>query len=414
MSALRAVWADGFGEGLRSPAEIERLVAFAVHAGLTALVVQVTRRGDAMANDLPLPRADADLAAPPFDPLAEVCDRAHAAGLAVHGWLAVTPAGDGPRPPARLAGWLTRRADGAERDANGVWHLDPGLDEVAVHTAELAAALAARYPVDGVSLDRVRYPEGWDGGKDAGWDGGKDAAWGYHPTALARYAAEAAGAGPSGTVATGEPPSPHDADWQAWRRQRVTALVVDVAAAVRAVRPEVTVSVNGCCFGGLERGWKASRPYTELGQDWVGWLADGVVDRVLAMNYRGDADDADLAGNTPAHALRGEGAVAEVADIHRLRARFDDWARLAVAAGGQRAVVGSGLYLHRVAESAAQAARALTIEAADACSGGWCGFSYRTPSRAVLRGDADPGAEREALAAELVKLVPPVPKRSAG
>lgn len=385
---MRAVWADAFGEGLRSPEEIDRLVDFAVAAGLDALVVQATRRGDAFARKLGLPPADDALAPPPFDPMTVVCERAQAAGVAVHAWISVTPVGEGAAPPEQFAPLVCRRADGVETDPHGIVHLDPALPAARDHVAGVAATLAARYPVHGISLDRVRYPDAATPGV---------AEWGYHPEALERFAADGGGVGV---------PAPGDPSWQAWRRQQVTALVDEVADAARGARPGVEVSVNGCCVGGLEGGWEVSRPYRELGQDWVGWLRSGLVDRVLAMNYRGDADDADLAPDARSSERPLPGAVAEHADPVRLCARFDDWARLAVGAGGDRAVVGTGLYLHSTADSLGHAARAMAFDVSGRRSGGWCGFSYRTPSRAVLRGVGDAAADRAELAAGLRGLAP--------
>lgn len=381
---MRGVWVDAFGEGIRSPGEVAALVDVAVTAGLDTLVVQVTRRGDALAGALPLPRADADLAPPPFDPLAAVCERAHGAGLAVHAWLAATPIGQDGTAPVDPAEWLSRHVDGTERDRHGIAHLDPGHPDARAFVAECAATLAECYPVDGVNLDRVRYPDSVH----------HDAAdWGYNPVALERYRAHAG---------TGAPPDPHDLGWQAWRREQVTALVAETAARVHAVRDGVVVSSTGVCFGGLERGWAASRAWVECGQDWPGWLRARTVDRVLVMNYRGDADDADLVARAPAGAdLQAEGAVAELVDPGVLRARFDDWARLAIDAGDGHAVLGTGLYLQGVEDHAALVRHALTLTVDGQRGGGWCGFSYRTPSRAVLRGQRTAAHEWVTLAREL-------------
>lgn len=375
---MRGVWVDAFGEGIRSPAEVAELVDFASAAGLDTVVVQVTRRGDTFANALPLTRADAELAPGPFDPLAAVCARAQDAGLAVHAWLSATPIAQEHAPAPGHGPWLSRRADGTPRDRHGIAHLDPGHPDARAFVASCAATLARHYPVAGVNLDRVRYP---------------GRAWGYNAVALSRYA-DRAGAG--------GPPTPDDAPWQAWRRAQVTALVDETAAAVRAVRDDVTVSTTGACFGGLEDGWEASRPFAGCGQDWVGWLRDARVGRVLVMNYRGDADDADLVTQAPDRAdLRAEGAVAGVAAPAMLRARFDDWARLAIGAGGERAVLGTGLYLSDVAASAEWGRHVLRLTVEGQRAGGWCGFSYRTPSRRVLLGRCAAREERARLAREL-------------
>ncbi|QBI19218.1 hypothetical protein ER308_06470 [Egibacter rhizosphaerae] len=384
------VWVDGFGTGVRTPDEVADLVEFAHTAGLDTLVVQVTRRGDALANELPLPRADADLAPPPFDPLAAVCEAARPAGIAVHAWLAVTPVAQRAAPPSWAVPMLCRRLDGTDSDRHGIAHLDPGHPETGTTIAEIARATVANYPVDGVSLDRVRYPEvAHDDPSQHG-----TALWGANLVALERFRDEA------GRDLEG----PHDPLWQDWRRRQVGAIVDTVAEAVRGARSDATVSVNGCCHGGLGGGWVASRPYTELGQDWVGWLTEGRVDRVLAMNYRGDADDAGLVrfGDLPDDvAATTEGAAAVLAPRAALDQRWTDWAALAIRAGSSRTVLGTGCYLQSVAASAREAIRSLDLRVDGAGAGGWCGFSYRTPSRVALHDPEVAPRERARLAAAL-------------
>lgn len=115
-----------------------------------------------------------------------------------------------------------------------------------------------------------------------------------------------------------------------------------------------------------------------------------VVSDSLAMGALADRTP----GDAPAEARHGEGAVGERTDSAWLGARFEDWGRLAVAGGGERAVMGNGWCLHLMAGSIRPTARAR--ESVHGARGGWCGFSYPTPFRAVLFGDA--AVERVALA----------------
>ena len=378
---MLGVWVDAFGEGFRTPQEVDDLVRWASEAGLDTLVVQVGRRGDAFANHLPLPRADGDVAPWPFDPLSAVCERAGEVGIGVHAWLGVTPVAQGRDPASRFEPWLSRRHDGQQRDGHGISHLDPGHPEARKFVATCAATIAERYPVAGVCLDRVRYPESERQGA---------AEWGYNPAALSAYGAAR--------------PDPADEAWQSWRRAQVTALVDQTMAAVRAVRGDVEVSTTATCFGGMAGGWTTSRPWIECGQDWRGWLRDRRVDRVLLMNYRGDRDDADLAPASTSVDLTREGAVAQVVGADRLRHRFDEWAALAVAAGGRRVIMGTGLYLADTDHSVELAGHALGLDVDGDRAGGWCGFSYRTPSRAVLVGERPAADERDRLAVGLRRV----------
>jgi hypothetical protein len=58
------------------------------------------------------------------------------------------------------------------------------------------------------------------------------------------------------------------------------------------------LSVNGTtyAYGPVSYGgWEKARPYTNVLQDWKGWLGEGTVDTVTAMNYK----RTDHAGGTP-------------------------------------------------------------------------------------------------------------------
>src|SRR5216683_2577024 len=53
----RALWVDAFHDGLKSPAQVEKVVADAHRANLNALIVQVRKAGDAYFNRSDEPRA---------------------------------------------------------------------------------------------------------------------------------------------------------------------------------------------------------------------------------------------------------------------------------------------------------------------------------------------------------------------
>src|ERR1700738_3743903 len=95
-SQYRALWVDAFHDGMKSPAQVEKLVADAHRANLNALIVQVRKAGDAYFNVSDEPRAS-DIQGPPdFDPLAYVIRLAHASTprIEVHAWLNTFFAGE--------------------------------------------------------------------------------------------------------------------------------------------------------------------------------------------------------------------------------------------------------------------------------------------------------------------------------
>src|SRR4029077_5547079 len=85
----RALWVDAFHDGIKSPAQVEKLVADAHRANINALIVQVRPRGASYFNIPDEPRATDIQGAADFDPLEYVIRLAHAATprIEVHAWL---------------------------------------------------------------------------------------------------------------------------------------------------------------------------------------------------------------------------------------------------------------------------------------------------------------------------------------
>ncbi len=306
----RAVWVHLFDATLKTRDGIRRVVADLVSADATAVIAEVVRRHDAYYDSAVLPRtADPELE-PGLDVLAALVEEAHAAGLEVHAWVPVAPTwheqyaglpapagwvatAHGPDAP-EADRWVTRTVDGAWEP-----YLDPALPEVRAHVAAVVGEIAERYPVDGIHLDYVRYAS---------------AEHGYHPAALARYAAE--------TGATGTP-ALEDPAWSDWRRAQVTELVRAARDAVRATGSSAVVSAAVIAWGDGPGGpttpsFADTRAYQDTLQDWPSWAAHGVVDAVLPMDYfrESDADqaawlrtwlafEADLAQRTGARVVPG-------------------------------------------------------------------------------------------------------------
>lgn len=345
---LRGLWVDAFGPGFKTPAEVDRLVRDARALGVNALFVQAVRRGDCYCSRSSLPRTEDPDVAPGFDPLADVVAKARAAGIQVHAWMIANALWREPVPPQDPAhafnlhgpnaagrdSWLSVRDDGAVRPGADVF-LDPGHPDVPAYVADAAASLVRNYAVDGVQLDRIRYP-------DSG-DPGFRALWGYNPTALERFAR---------LTGRTDRPAPDDPAWSDWRRAQVTAMVRRVYAAVKRERPEVWVSAAAITYGAgpADRdAFEATRTYTEVLQDWPSWLDEGIVDLVVLMNYKRD--------HVPEQA-----------------ASYDAWNRFAASLGYPgRVATGAALYLNRPGGSVAQLQRALATPGL----AGWVGYSYR-------------------------------------
>ena len=165
---MRALWVEAQASALKSPDSVQKLVADARGAGFNTLFVQVRRNGDALYRSQIVP-ADPGLAKD-FDPLGFLIRQARTGGapLKVHGVLTmcrVWSNADGTPPDNHVAKqhaeWLTRQPNGKEQFGAGageLW-LDLGVAEAQDHMALIAADLARHYDLDGIVLDRLRYPD---------------------------------------------------------------------------------------------------------------------------------------------------------------------------------------------------------------------------------------------------------------
>ena len=387
---LRALWVDAFGDGIYTEAQIDELVAYTKGANLNAIIAQVVRRGDCLCSRSIAPRSEAPLAPLPFDPLQSLITKAHAQGIQVHAWViatAIWKSGAPPRAaehvfnqhgPSRPGrdNWTTYRSDGALLAA-GDYHLDPGHPDAADWLARLVASIVANYDVDGVNLDRIRYPDENIGGAPS---------WGYNPTALARFQA-----------ATGrsDRPAAADAQWAQWRRDQITAMVRRVYLESFAVKPRVQVSIDGIAYGGFPAGgWERTRAYSEQLQDWRGWLQEGIVDLAIPMNYKRDS----ITGGSGDQ-----------------RVMYDQWSQFTKDNQfGRQSAIGSAIYLNEIGDSIRQIREAVAPSAAGNTAAGWVGYSYRTPDSQTNAGTRSGAVGRGLLAHALTQpstydaITPPI------
>ena len=241
---LRGIWVDAYGEGFKTPAEIDTLIRDAQALNLNALFVQVVRRGDCYCLRSSLPVSSDPALAAGFDPLAALVERAHAAGLQVHAWVVTLALWGSDAPPPDPAhaynlhgpdapeaeSWLNVRYDGVTRPQGDVY-LDPGVPAVADYLAEAVVSIVDNYNVDGVTFDRLRYPD---------FNEGDAPSWGYNPVSLARFAAET---GVDGL------PHPTDETWTAWRRGQVTLLERRLYLGAKRADPTVWVGAATIAYG---------------------------------------------------------------------------------------------------------------------------------------------------------------------
>ena len=300
----RALWVTR--TTLTSPESIKQMVAAAGAGGFNTLLVQVRGRGDAYYLGTTEPRASEIAARPAFDPLAVVLEEAHAAGLKVHAWVAVNlvssavslpPSRDhviyrAPewlmvprelaaemkkidlRSPAylgRLARWT--RAHTATVEGLYTSPLHPAAQD---HAATVLGEIAAKYPIDGVHLDYIRFPnDDFD----------------YSPSAMEQFKGsiqadltdrERKEAAAREILDPAAYPNLFPERWSDFRRARLTSLVIKLRTAVKTARPAAIVSAAVIP--------DAQAAFANRLQDWRGWIDQSLLDVICPMAYTTDSD----------------------------------------------------------------------------------------------------------------------------
>jgi uncharacterized lipoprotein YddW (UPF0748 family) len=291
---------------LTSPEGVRTMVDEAARAGFNTLIVQVRGRGDAFYRSSVEPRSDALRDQPPaFDPLAVVLEEAHARGLEVHAWLNTflvwDETSDLPADPTHLvrarpdllavprvlaeelgrseltdSAYVGALLGNARENAHLVEGLyaSPSAPEVHEHILRIVSELAERYPLDGVHLDYVRYP-------NAQYDYSASTLRAFRewvsPRLGGRRVAEldrAAAADP-----TAWPDELAD-EWAAFRRAAVTSLVRQVGERLASIRPQMALSA--AVFADAED----ATLYRF--QEWPSWVQQGLLNVVAPMAYTQD------------------------------------------------------------------------------------------------------------------------------
>lgn len=308
-SEYRGFWVDTFNTTLNNHNDVVTVVNRAKSANANAIFAQVRRRGDAW-YITPLEPKFPNIAAG-FDPLADLITTAHAEGIEVHAYVimsaihssaATPPAITLPASPLHVFNhhggydpvsgtvvpgpnnWLTRTllpdsgnaiSFNGHKFGNDFW-LDFGHPDAAAYTVNVLMHLVNNYNIDGLHLDRIRYPEFAASGQTP--TNGTNV--GYNVVSVDRFNTRHNRAG---TPATGDPL------WMQWRRDQVTNVVRRLYLNVMNVKPHVKISGSLIAFGGgptTEAQWNSAEAYWRVYQDWRAWTEEGILDIAIPMNYK--------------------------------------------------------------------------------------------------------------------------------
>jgi uncharacterized lipoprotein YddW (UPF0748 family) len=291
---------------LTSPEKIKEMVRRAKKTNFNTLIVQVRGRGDAYYCSKWEPRAE-ELRGEPvtFDPLAQVIEEAHRAGLKVHAWVnmgftfvadsrPVSPEHIVNRHPewlmvhravaARLLNlnphdpeYLRLLAKQIEQDKSEIegLYVSYALPEVKEHLYSIAMDIAEHYDIDGIHLDYIRYAS---------------KSLDYNRVTLERFRAEieksqSADEKRAFALSAADPLAYTTAfpdRWAQFLQDQVTSLVERIAVGVRARKPAALMTaavlandetaLSGCF------------------QDWKLWLERGLLDAICPMSYTTDPE----------------------------------------------------------------------------------------------------------------------------
>ncbi len=273
----RALWVTRFDYD--SEAKIARIMETAARANFNIIYFQARAAGDAFY------RSDIEPCAvllcghlggtPSYDPLEVAVREGHRRGLQVHAYLNALTA-----QPARIAGvcdviresdpgrprhLLLEHPDWVMTDRRGrplpcpnreeyLW-LSPGFAGVRTRLARVAADIARRYDVDGIHLDRIRFP-------------GPE--WSYDVASLSEF---------------GQDPATHPAEWRAYRTELVNRMVKETHDSVAAVKPLLPLSAAVWGVYDDNWHWRTVSGSRDLMQDARAWAREGYLDVIVPMTY---------------------------------------------------------------------------------------------------------------------------------
>ncbi len=274
---MRAIWVTR-GD-YRSADDVVRIMDNCQQAGFNTVVFQVRGNGTAFYQSNLEPWAD-ELGGqdPGWDPLGLACNEGHARGMQVHAWVNVMPAWQGRAAPANPEQLYSKHPDWFWYDATGArqplvhtngqdtrpWYVsvNPCLPEVRAYLVEVFRDLVARYPVDGLHMDYIRFPN------EPVVSGEKIPDYPRDARTLELY-----------RQATGKGPDDDPNAWKAWRTECVTTLVRDIHDMLRVTKPEAVLTASV----GTSRG-------AEHFRDDRRWVREKLLDAAFPMNYTDSAD----------------------------------------------------------------------------------------------------------------------------
>ena len=264
-NALRGVWITTTAStALSSKENIKQTVANCKIAGINNLFVVVynnartTYRSQVMQNLLGVSILETFSGR---DPLKEIIDEGHAAGLKVHAWFeygfASSYGQNGGAIIKAKPNWAAKDINGALVSKNNFEWLNAFDPEVQMFLMNLMKEVTTNYDVDGIQGDD-RLPA-------------LPSTGGYDDYTISLYKAGHGGANP--------PTTSTDVNWVKWRAGLLNNYMKKINKELKAIKPKLIVSMAPSIY-----------PFSlnEYLQDWPTWVDSGWVDLILPQVYRYD------------------------------------------------------------------------------------------------------------------------------
>jgi len=267
-SEARAVWVTRWD--YKTKDDVVEIIKNADSCNFNMVLFQVRGNGNAFyQSDYEAWAEELGGKNPGFDPLAVAIEEAHKRGIELHAYVNVYPAWKGtelPKAPTQIFNlhpeWICMGRSGRRIGLNEHYvYLSPGIPEAKDHIYNVFMDIVSRYPIDGLHLDYVRYPE-----RDL--NGFVDD-YSYDAISLKRFRDRYL-----------KSPDEAPQEWANWRREQVTDLVRRVFFGMKRIRPGTKLSAS--VWGNYQDG------YDDYFQESQEWLKEGTIDFVTPMIYTTD------------------------------------------------------------------------------------------------------------------------------
>lgn len=272
-SVTRAMWVTRFD--YQTPEDIERIAEACKLAGCNTILFQVRGNATAFYRSSYEPWAEQfNFTDPGFDPLQKAIEAAHARDLKLHAWVNVVPGWWGNTPPSDPKQLYNKKPEWFWYDQAGQRQplaerfyvsLNPCLPEVREYLVDVIEDVVGRYPIDGVHLDYIRFPNDPIPGVS-----NPQADYPRDRETLALFQAEA-----------NTTPDANPKAWDEWRTEQITKLVRDIRRMVNRSKPYIDLTAAV--------GPVPEKAKNEHFQDVATWVDEGLLDALYPMNYARDS-----------------------------------------------------------------------------------------------------------------------------